>query len=43
MLGKIITIIIFAALIATATYFDYWMFKRSHPSAGFIEYLWERD
>jgi len=42
----IIIAVLITAIVVVAGIFlvkvDYYMFKRSHPNAGLLEYLWER-
>jgi len=42
----IIIALLITAIVVVAGVFiikvDYYMFKRSHPTAGWLEYLWER-
>jgi len=34
--------VVIIGLIVAATAGDYYMFKRSHQGAGWLEYIWER-
>jgi len=42
-LKSISIILVLIGLIIVSVSLDYTMFKHSHPTASYIEYLWERS
>lgn len=41
-LQTVFFVVVLTVVVIGGLYIDYSMFQRSHPSAGYFEYLWER-